>query len=160
MGLKNHKPGCKCVGCSAATRKKGQKALESHRKGEAKAEKPAADKPKPSPKPKPKPSPRRTNPPEAAAQPAPSQPDKVKLERAKQRAEAKLDEAVQAERDRARKRGITLPSLDGGRFLTIHAPKGGGARHIKAHLTLALAREHAKGLEGRVYLVQVLAASD
>ncbi len=42
MGLPNHKRGCKCVGCSPATRKRGMAALKEHQAQQANGrEKPA-----------------------------------------------------------------------------------------------------------------------
>ncbi|MCG3139934.1 MAG: hypothetical protein HDKAJFGB_00866 [Anaerolineae bacterium] len=130
MGMKNHKPGCKCVGCSPATRKRGQKALEEGRK-EAKPKAKAKAKAKPKPK--------------AETKPKPERPAAERKPKAKPKAERRSNPA-QPEVKRVTPR---VGPLENGRFYVVHLKDGSHVHGaIRQFPTKKAAEEYARTLSG------------
>ena len=150
---KGHKPACKCVACSPATRKRGQAELKKRRAaGEGTANKPSKAR-KNGAEPA-KPRTQRTAENTTVVVNMPATPAAAKKPRkAKRRTNPAAKPAASAE---PRARNIGLPSLEAGRFIVIVAREGKGVSSIKGFPTKKAALEYAAGVTGgRVRVCEV-----
>jgi len=142
--MPGHKAGCKCVGCNAATRRRGQAALEAHREGTTRKNPAAAAKPKPKPKPKPRRNPEPTPAPAPAARSNPTRTRTTTAAR-KPRKNPDAATATQAAARPAPCRCPHLPApLSSGEYLVLVAGPGGKLQPVKSFGSLRAAEDHLK----------------
>lgn len=153
---KGHKPACKCVACSPATRKRGQAELKKRRSaGEGTAKKPRKTRKNGAEPAKPRtPRTQRTAENTTVVVNMPATPAAAKKPRkAKPRTNPAAKPEASAE---PRARNIGLPSLEAGRFIVIVAREGKGVSSIKGFPTKKAALEYAAGVTGgRVRVCEV-----
>ena len=130
MAMKGHKPGCQCVGCSAATRKRGMKALKRSAGDPAKPKKP-----------------RRTKKPKTNAAPAAPAAAAPKKKRRKKKANAA---PAAAAKSKTTVRHPTLPDGIKDGYLVLVAAKGRGVSSIRHFGRLADAQAFIQTLNGSV----------
>lgn len=133
---KGHKSGCKCVACSPATRKAGQKALEAHRKGKAGAKGKGK-------------SPRKNASTPAAEQPAPKKPVKRRPKKRGSGGQRQAAAPAAAKRETVERFANVPPEVfeAKGGYLVLHGSEGRKVQGVKLFRTLVEVREFVGGLK-------------
>lgn len=147
--MKGHKPGCKCVGCSPATRRRGQAALEATRGGKPARKNPAAKADPPKRTAKKKPAARRNPAPSVVvvSQPAPAPAPRPRRKPARKNP-APAPAPAPARREASRPHPHLPAELAAGRYVVLTTERGDGGRlrPIKVFSRVAEATAFAREL--------------